>query len=593
MSLAPQEETPLSREEPPRKPELGLALSGGGFRASFFHVGVLARLAETGMLRKVELISTVSGGSILGALYYLALKDLLENVPDAEITDQHYVQVVQRVERALFAGVSRQVRALAYCDLLKNFRMSRADYSRSDRIGELYDEIFYRPICGESIFAREPKPRWCVGAIQMRELIVVPPGETPEFSPRRQNHSRAAKVPILLLNATSLNTGHNWRFQAVGMGEDPRSRDSWVQIDKNVRLLWARYEQLTPKQNDFPLGHAVAASACVPALFHPLAVSNLYEGVRVELVDGGVHDNQGVCGLFDMDAERMIISDASGQMGDLPEPSTRIPAAAGRSSSIYGDRVREEQLIESTARPETVLVHLRKGLPARGVSPFGVDDKPLAPDTQLGTIDYQVAPQVQDRLAKVRTDLDSFSEVEAYSLSLYGYLMTSRELPEQQQLLEYGWNLPTADLAALRQELREPKTAYLTQLTVASKRFGKGAALDPVLRVIGLVAAVAILAGLGVAAYFVHEATPEEVATWSLLVAVLGPALLVGLYFKPRFRSKLLYTLADAIYTMLLPIVAAPFLWIGGKMTLWTSRRFLAAGRIAKVAAEDGITPPP
>src|SRR3954468_24821977 len=102
---APDEET--------RRPGLGLALSGGGFRASFFHVGVLARLAETGMLRKVELISTVSGGSILGALYYLALKDLLENVPDAEITDQHYVQVVQRVERALFAGVSRQVRALA------------------------------------------------------------------------------------------------------------------------------------------------------------------------------------------------------------------------------------------------------------------------------------------------------------------------------------------------------------------------------------------------------------------------------------------------------------------------------------------------
>ncbi|MFV2057835.1 MAG: patatin-like phospholipase family protein, partial [Thiohalomonadales bacterium] len=48
---------------------LGLSLSGGGFRASFFHLGTLARMAEHGMLRHVEVISTVSGGSIVGAAY--------------------------------------------------------------------------------------------------------------------------------------------------------------------------------------------------------------------------------------------------------------------------------------------------------------------------------------------------------------------------------------------------------------------------------------------------------------------------------------------------------------------------------------------
>ena len=51
------------------KATLGLALSGGGFRASFFHIGVLARLAELDLLRRVEALSTVSGGSIVGALY--------------------------------------------------------------------------------------------------------------------------------------------------------------------------------------------------------------------------------------------------------------------------------------------------------------------------------------------------------------------------------------------------------------------------------------------------------------------------------------------------------------------------------------------
>jgi hypothetical protein len=48
--------------------KVGLALSGGGFRATLFHLGVLARLAECNVLRSVETLSTVSGGSIGGAL---------------------------------------------------------------------------------------------------------------------------------------------------------------------------------------------------------------------------------------------------------------------------------------------------------------------------------------------------------------------------------------------------------------------------------------------------------------------------------------------------------------------------------------------
>lgn len=47
--------------------KVGLALSGGGFRAALFHIGVLARLAELDVLRHVEVLSCVSGGSILGA----------------------------------------------------------------------------------------------------------------------------------------------------------------------------------------------------------------------------------------------------------------------------------------------------------------------------------------------------------------------------------------------------------------------------------------------------------------------------------------------------------------------------------------------
>jgi NTE family protein len=45
-----------------------LCLSGGGFRATLFHLGALRRLNETGVLAKLDTISSVSGGSIMAAL---------------------------------------------------------------------------------------------------------------------------------------------------------------------------------------------------------------------------------------------------------------------------------------------------------------------------------------------------------------------------------------------------------------------------------------------------------------------------------------------------------------------------------------------
>jgi NTE family protein len=53
-------------DKPPSQPEegIGLALSGGGYRAMVFHVGALIRLNEVALLRKIKRISSVSGGSI-------------------------------------------------------------------------------------------------------------------------------------------------------------------------------------------------------------------------------------------------------------------------------------------------------------------------------------------------------------------------------------------------------------------------------------------------------------------------------------------------------------------------------------------------
>src|SRR5688572_20200187 len=45
-----------------------LCLSGGGFRAALFHLGALRRLNELGVLPRVTMITSVSGGSILNGI---------------------------------------------------------------------------------------------------------------------------------------------------------------------------------------------------------------------------------------------------------------------------------------------------------------------------------------------------------------------------------------------------------------------------------------------------------------------------------------------------------------------------------------------
>ena len=198
--------------------KLGLALSGGGFRASFFHIGFLARLAELDMLRRVEALSTVSGGSIIGALYYLHVKKLLESKKDADITKEDYIRIVSDISENFLAGVQRNIRMRTFGNFFSNLRMYSRNYSRSNRLGELYEKYFYAPVLGKD-------------NITMPDLMITPHGYD-TFHPYKQNHELRCKVPILLINATTLNTGNNWQFTASYMGESP----SETQADKNARL---------------------------------------------------------------------------------------------------------------------------------------------------------------------------------------------------------------------------------------------------------------------------------------------------------------------------------------------------------------------
>ena len=586
---------------PPQR--LGLALSGGGFRAAFFHIGVLARMAELGILRRVEVISTVSGGSIVGALYYVHVRALLQKTPDANVTDDDYADIVDRIAKTFRLGVETNLRGRTFRDLRQNFRMAKTNYSRSDRLGELYDETFYRPAWDG--------PRDAM--IEMRELLIAPAGERPDFNPVEGNARRNAPVPILLINATSLNTGHNWRFEAVGMGEpdraegeasgeaaqeDPRE-DARREIDRNERYRWTHYSLLQPDQANFELGYAVAASACVPTLFHPLPVTRLLQDpkgnpITVQLVDGGVHDNQGIEGLIEYECNPIVVSDASGYLPDHRDPTTRIPAVGGRALGIYGDRVREEQLMNARLdRDETAfgLMHLRKGVTGYAFSPLGAGGEPILPPRPEPPADFrgerfQVDEEVQKCLSRVRTDLDAFSEVEVHSLMLDGYRMTGPNLARLdvegsgEPLEPRKWTFGNVAVAA---ETNAPEF-YRTHLARASSRFGKaillslrGKVLAAALLVLGVAALVLFLLIDAVRAFFA-----ASIPVWGLFAFVGGLLLLVFLYANARLWKPLRLT-ADLLYTQAVPALLAIPLWLGAFVVLAFSRAFVEAGRVERV----------
>jgi hypothetical protein len=473
---------------PPADGKIGLALSGGGFRAAFFHVGVLARLAELGILPRVEVISTVSGGSIVGAAYYLMLKNRLEEEGKGQLVDGEYVELVHRVEAKLLAAVRKNLRGRLVANPVKTVFMAWPSYSRSDRIGDLYDRHLYKRIWKEGPYERRPRKWSGLGPetqIAMHELDIHPrvpmKGEPPKF----------------WMNATSLNSGHNWRFGTLRMGESKPENESKLDVvedvDKNLRLERGVYDPkdgapwVGPRPQRFPLALAVAASACVPVLFHPLAVSDMYEGYRVELVDGGVQDNQGIQGLLDEDCDNLIVSDASGQMDDKKKPATLVPSVAGRINSISEDRIRDEQLTQARADGKRMaLLHLRKGLKAEVVEP-GPPPATLATERQgsYRSGQFGVHEEVQSALSQFRTDLDYFGDSEAFSLMLDGYLMSDYEFAHGELRSLCGNEAPSKNFEAwdfgqggLPARIRtKPRGIYRRQLDAGSHRFLRTIAL--------------------------------------------------------------------------------------------------------------------
>lgn len=120
----------------------GLALSGGGSRAAAFHCGTLEALVDLGLVGKIEVISTVSGGSLFGAAWMTAREDGLS---DADF--------LGHMREELAKGfVRRSLRPRLLKTVLPG-------YSRSNVIAETFDKVFFR---GKRLNDVPENPRLCL-----------------------------------------------------------------------------------------------------------------------------------------------------------------------------------------------------------------------------------------------------------------------------------------------------------------------------------------------------------------------------------------------------------------------------------------------
>src|SRR3979490_2036415 len=89
--------------------KIGLALSGGGCRAMAFHLGCLRALDQLGLLHRINVLSTVSGGGVVGVFFHAHDGDFASF--EAKMREILSQGLVKRMCRKLFSRLGLKVTA--------------------------------------------------------------------------------------------------------------------------------------------------------------------------------------------------------------------------------------------------------------------------------------------------------------------------------------------------------------------------------------------------------------------------------------------------------------------------------------------------
>ncbi len=390
----------------------GLCLSGGGFRATLFHLGVMRALHKVGLLGRIDAISAVSGGSILAAAYGLAVAQAEKNS-----TPFDFESFAQSIVRCASRGIRNRV-LLSLVNPSFLYRWAFRRYTRTTLLADAYDAFLFR------------------GAMI---------GDLPAS-------------PKVFLNCACLNNGEVWSF----------SRDGVHGINSQMVLRSEGHK------TDVPLSFAVAASSAVPGLFPPIVrPRSFFYGADVEIgyadgsghvvdpgfgsipdpfqhlyfCDGGVLDNTGLETMnYRFNPNVVLISDGGGHFELLASPPTSLVLGylpiLGRL--LFGGAGVLGRVLEMMMRQATVERTDRM----EPDDPWRIHKYTISIDSPaINGVEHQVADDVR----RIRTDLDAFSATEIRALlahgesQVYHYLLLQRANSFEPVLGVTGTEIPSID----------------------------------------------------------------------------------------------------------------------------------------------------
>lgn len=230
---------------------IGLALSGGGSRAIAFHLGCLRALNDVGLLDRVDILSTISGGSVIGAYYAFTPKAT-------------FVEFESEIRKFLVRGfkgdiLCRLTEPKIVISSMRNVLVATIDAARERLAGQ------------QPVFRGYPSRSDVFCEVLSKQVFA----NLTMGSPRRRGIE-------IIIGACELQTGSAFRFGNSKSG-------SW------------RFGELI--NNNVEVSLATAASAAYPLFLPPLdrqwkfRKNGTESEHRVVLTDGGVYDNLGIQAL--------------------------------------------------------------------------------------------------------------------------------------------------------------------------------------------------------------------------------------------------------------------------------------------------------
>jgi NTE family protein len=266
---------------------VGLALSGGGYRASLFSLGSLCRLNDAALLPQIDRITSVSGGSILAGVLAHRWKQLRFAGGRAVNFDTEVMAPVQA-----FCSHTIDVE-LGLKGLLNPFK-SAGDYL----VGFYKKHLF--------------------GDTTMKQLATPTDG-----------------APLFAFYATNLQTGRSFRFRQDKLA-DWKIGES-TSLDVPLALAVAASSAFPPLFSPILLHSEVADWSGGALAGHDTLRQ------RIVLADGGIYDNMGLEQLMGGgtgSTDIVLVSDAGAPFEIEDEPHQDYVRQLGRVRDILIDQTR-------------------------------------------------------------------------------------------------------------------------------------------------------------------------------------------------------------------------------------------------------------